>query len=62
MAKGSNFFAFIAGVATGVAMVAFSMTEKGMRIIDGIEKALKDEVEEDDDAGERKAEEKAEEK
>lgn len=38
MSKGTAFFAFVAGVATGISLTMLTFTEKGQRIIENIEK------------------------
>lgn len=38
MSKGTAFFAFVAGIATGVSLTMLTFTEKGQRIIENIEK------------------------
>lgn len=38
MSKGTAFFAFVAGLATGVSLTMLTFTEKGQRIIENIEK------------------------
>ena len=37
MSKGTAFFAFVAGIATGVTLTMLSFTEKGQRIIEAVE-------------------------
>lgn len=38
MSKGTAFFAFVAGLATGVSLTMLTFTEKGQRIIENIER------------------------
>ena len=38
MSKGTAFFAFVAGIATGVSLTMLTFTDKGQRIIENIEK------------------------
>lgn len=56
MSKGTAFFAFVAGIATGVSLTMLTFTEKGQRIIENIEKKgeklfndLKEDIDEDID-------------
>ena len=36
MANGSSFFAFLAGIATGAALVVLANTEKGAEVVDDL--------------------------
>lgn len=56
MSKGTAFFAFVAGIATGVSLTMLTFTEKGQRIIENIEKKgeklfndLKEDIDDDID-------------
>ena len=54
MSKGTAFFAFVAGVATGISLTMLTFTEKGQRIIEAVEKRgeefFKDLEEEEEEA------------
>ena len=65
MSKGTAFFAFVAGIATGVSLTMLTFTEKGQRIIEAVEKKgeefFKDIDEEDEEDPEERETEKEEE-
>ena len=56
MSKGTSFFAFVAGIATGVPLTMLTFTETGQRLIETVEKKgeqlikdIKEDIDEDID-------------